>query len=122
MTKARNLSVAGQSYLVLGGLIALGVLAQVFLAGIAVFVDDSYWAAHVTFAHVFEALLLLWLIAGVLSELPRRLQLAPVGVFILLIIQYATASMAGSFVAAFHPVNAIVIFVVVSAASWSAWN
>lgn len=51
-----------------------------------------------------------------LGNLPRFLKLVPVGLFLLVSIQYATASAFGSAVAAIHPVNAVVIFLVALAA------
>lgn len=45
-------------YLLLAGLFALGILAQVFIAGLAIFVDASYWVRHTTFVHLLEPTLL----------------------------------------------------------------
>ena len=103
------------------GLFAVGVLVQVYLAGMAVFVDPANWSLHRGFVHVVELLLLPTFVFAFLGSFPRSLKLAPVGLFLLVGLQYATASAFGSAVAAFHPVNAVAIFLVAIIATRRAW-
>lgn len=122
MTVPRRVSWARYGYVLLAGVFAVCVLVQVYVAGMAVFVDPENWSLHATFVHVFEPMLLPLLAVALLGRVPRRLKLAPVGLFALVSVQYATASMFGSAVAAIHPVNAVVIFVVAAAAARRAWT
>lgn len=118
----RRVSWARYGYVLMGGIFAVCVLAQTYIAGMAVFVDPANWELHRTFVHLFEPLLVLLLGFAFAGKLPRRLKLVPVGLFLLLSVQYATASMFGSSVAALHPVNAVVIFVVTVVATKRAWS
>ena len=118
----RRVSWARYGYVLSAGLFAVCVLAQVYAAGMAVFVDPANWQLHATFVHLFEPLLLLWFVLGFAGRLPRRLKLVPVGLFVLVSVQYATASMFGSLVAALHPVNALMIFVVALVATRRGWS
>lgn len=117
----RRVAWARYGYVLLAGLFAFAVLVQMFLAGLAIFVDGGYWARHTTFVYVFEPLSLLWLIVGALTRLSTTLKLAPLGLYVLVVVQYATANLAGSLVAAFHPVNAIALFVGAAVAMRAVW-
>lgn len=66
--------------------------------------------------------LLVWLVVGVVSRLSTALKLVPLGMYGLIVVQYATANLPGSVVAAFHPVNALVMFLVVLVALHRAWR
>lgn len=122
MTTPRRVSWARYSYLILAGLFTASVLLQTYIAGMAVFVDSANWTLHTTFVHVFEPLLLVLFVVGFVGELPRLLKAVPVGLFVLLMVQYATASMAGSLVAAIHPVNAVVIILLALLAVKQTWT
>lgn len=115
-------SPARYAYALLAGVFAVCVLVQMYVAGMAVFVDPANWRLHTTFVHVFEPMLLLLLAVALLGRLPRVLQLAPVGLFVLVSLQYATAHLFGSLVAAVHPVNGVAIFLVAAAATMRAWQ
>jgi hypothetical protein len=110
-------------YVVVAGLFVVCVIIQVFIAGMAVFVDPANWSLHATFVHVFEFLPLIMLVLAFLGRLSRRLKLLPVVLFVLLIVQYATAiGFSDSVVAAFHPVNALVIFGIAAMTTRQAWR
>lgn len=97
-------------YVLVAGLFVICVVIQVFIAGMAVFVDPANWSLHTTFIHVFEVLPLVMLALAFVGRLPRKLKSLPVGLWVLIMVQYATASLFGSLVAALHPVTALVIF------------
>lgn len=59
---------ARQVHLLLAGLFAAGIVAQVFFAGLGVLVEPGYFAWHTTFAHLLEALLLGVLVVGVVAR------------------------------------------------------
>lgn len=120
-TVPRRVTWARYGYVLSTGLFALCVLVQVYVAGMAVFVDPANWSLHATFVHVFEPLLVPAFVFGLLGRLPRLLKAAPVGLFVLVSVQYATAHLFGSLVAAIHPVNAVFILGVAAVAARRAW-
>lgn len=102
---------ARRGYVLFAGLFVVGVMIQVFIAGMAVFVDPTNWSLHATFVHAIELLTIVMLVLSFLGRLSRWLKLAPVILFLFIGIQYATAlGFSDSVVAALHPVNALVIF------------
>ena len=121
MTLPRRIAWARYGYVLVGGAFAACVLVQVYIAGMAVFVDPANWSLHAGFVHAFEPLLLVLLALVLLGRLPRSLKLAPVGLFVLVSVQYATARAFGSMVAAVHPVNALAILLVALVATKRAW-
>lgn len=99
-------------YLVLCAALLACVLGQVFLAGLGVLVNPSYFALHTTFGHVFGPLILLMLVCALLGRLPRAMTLATLGLLLLYGLQYLFLGLGTSvpFLRAFHVVNALVIF------------
>lgn len=122
MTQPRRVAWSRYGYVLVAGVFATCVLVQVYVAGMAVFVDPANWSLHAGFVHAFEPLLPVMLVLAFLGRLPRRLKLAPVGLFVLVSVQYATASAFGSMVAAVHPVNAVAIFLLALLATGRAWR
>lgn len=115
--------VAQYGFLLLAGFFAICVVIQVFIAGMAVFVDPANWNMHMTFVHVFEFLLIPILILAFLGRLSRELKWLPVGFWTLIGLQYATAEgFSASLVAAIHPVNALVIFWLAVFMTRRAWH
>jgi putative tricarboxylic transport membrane protein len=110
-------------YVLFAGLFVVGVLIQVYIAGMAVFVNPARWNLHASFVHVIEWIPLVMLVLSFPGRLPRELKLLPVGLFVLIIVQYATAlGFSDSLVAAIHPVNALVIFGVAVVTTRRAWR
>ena len=122
MMGSRRIVWTRYGYLGLSGFFALLVLVQVYIAGMVVFVAPSNWTLHATFVHIFEPLLLPLFACAFLGQLPRSLKIASVALFLLVSVQYATASLFGSMVAAIHPVNAVVIFSVAVLATNRTWS
>jgi len=86
--------------------------AQVLFAGVYVFVGPELLFVHKTFAHVFIALSTLILLTALIGRLPapaRRDALVTSG---LLIVQglLVHALVISPLIAAFHPVNALLMF------------
>jgi hypothetical protein len=109
---ARRGHIARVIFVVLASLFAACVVAQVFIAGMAVFVNPLNWRWHTTFIHVFEFLPLLMLIISFVGRLPAAQRWQCAALFLLIVVQYFTANVAASlpFAAALHPVNALLIF------------
>ena len=95
-------------YLGLAWLFVGCIAAQVFFAGMAIFVDSVYWRWHTTFIHAFEFLPLLLLAFAFPARLPIALRWLTFATVALIFAQYATANI-GGMAGAFHPVSALVI-------------
>ena len=90
------------------------MLAQLFLAGRAVFVSPDLWPEHRAFVHAFEWLAPLAVVLAYLSRAQRSTKGLAWLTVILMFIQYATAGSASSLgrvgLAALHPVGAALLF------------
>jgi hypothetical protein len=114
---------ARRGFVLFAGALVIGVLIQVYIAGMAVFVDPANWSLHANFVHIIEWLPLVMLVLAFLGRLSRELKLLPVVLFVLIIVQYATAlGFSDSMVAATHPVNAVVIVGVAAMTTRRAWR
>ncbi len=117
-----GISLAGRYvYAILATVFALGVVAQVFLAGVGVFGAD--WNLHTTFVHFIELLLPVMFVSSFVGWTTWRLTLAPVGLWALFTAQYAFAYADGPvLVSSLHALNALVIFSVSVLVVRSAWR
>jgi len=91
-------------------LFLVSIPVQVFFAGAAVMVNPSWWTFHLDFVHVLEWFPLLMLAFAFAARLPASLKWMSVAAGILVAAQYALIATRPSFAAAFHVVNALVIF------------
>lgn len=107
-TFTRANRIGGFVYVGLSGLFAVCVTAQIFLAGMAIFVDSSHWRDHTVFVRVFELFPVLMLIASFVGKLPNGLRWMCAVIFLLIYAQYFTAHLPGA--GALHPVIAAVLF------------
>jgi len=117
-TLSRLAQVSRRAYLVVAWLFLAGVAAQVFLAGLSIFAGSSWWTTHKVAAHITEYLPILLIPLALLGRLPGSTVLLSGLLFLLFALQYAFIEIAAatglSWLAAFHPVNALVIFAVSS--------
>lgn len=101
-------------FIIFAWLFALCVLVQVFLAGMGVFDSATWFSVHVAFAHDFEFIPLLLLILALLGRFSRSIPLFSLLLIVQFALQYAFVQLSGSlgvlFLAAFHPVNAVIMF------------
>lgn len=91
-------------------LFAIGIVVQVFLAGMSVFDPPGRWADHVSIGQqigTLPILLVIFAIAGRLSKLTIGMSVA---IFFLYGLQFAFANADAGAVAAFHAVNALALF------------
>jgi Family of unknown function (DUF6220) len=109
-TKIIGLSVpvrlARVGYTVLSSIFVACVLVQVFFAGMGAFGAD--WSLHLTFAHFLGLPPLLMAPMAFAGRLLWGLRLLPLGLLVLIGVQYAFANAAVP-AAALHPVNALLI-------------
>jgi hypothetical protein len=100
-------------YRIAAWLFFIGVVAQVFLAGLALFAPSaSSWANHQGFGYLVGYVLLPLIIFAFVGRLPRSIKIQ-VGVLLLLyLVQITLPSLRASvpFIAALHPVNALLLF------------
>ncbi len=85
------------------------IVAQTFIAGMALFQDSAHWKAHVNFVHFFEVLPLLMLVFSFTGRLPARTRWLSLALFGLVFIQYMTAHLPAA--GAMHPVIALALIV-----------
>jgi len=109
-------------YLATAILLTVGVLMQIYIAGMAVFVDPARWSAHITFGTNLPAFLVLLIVFAFLGRLPNLHKGLPVLLFGLFLVQFSTAHRFGSVVGAIHPVNAVLIFWVSTITVKQAWR
>jgi hypothetical protein len=100
-------------YLIFAWLFVVGVVVQVFLAGMAVVAGRWPWANHVTFGHLLAAPLLAMLIAMYVGKLPGRMKRLTWLLFAVYVLQadvliFMRAST--PVLSALHPVLALVDF------------
>lgn len=115
---------ARRGYVFFAGLFVACVAIQVFIAGMAVFVNPARWSLHLGFVHVFEFIPFIMLGLAFVGRLSRDLKLLPIGLFALIAAQYMTGETLGfgSLVAALHPVVALVIFWLAVVTARRAWS
>ena len=110
----RRLRLARQALVLTGWLLAAAVLAQVFLAGRAVFAGPDWWQRHRAFVHTFEWLSPVALVLSYLAGSTRSVKLLAWATAVLLFLAYATAGLQSSLgkhgLAAVHPVIALLLF------------
>jgi len=107
-----NLAVKG--YVVAAWLFALGVVLQVFLAGMGVFAGARNWTTHVGFGYTLGWLFLGFIVFGVVARPSRSIVRWTLLLFVLYVIQTILPSLRGDVpvLAALHPVNALAVFLV----------
>jgi hypothetical protein len=91
---------------------AIGILLQVFLAGLSLFWENSYWASHQAFSRVVTILPLLMLVTSFIARLPVSIRLRSAGLVGMIILMTVTANLSSgvAYLSALHPVIAVVLF------------
>src|SRR2546421_8709820 len=100
-------------YLALASLMLLGIFLQGFLIGAFLF-GGAVWGrdAHSLLGLVLLALSLLLALVGLLAQVPGRMKVWGLLLFVLMIIQFILPATSGSIplLAALHPANAMLLF------------
>ncbi|WP_099159206.1 DUF6220 domain-containing protein [Virgibacillus ndiopensis] len=99
-------------FAILAVLFFLSIVIQVFLAGVALFVDYGQWNYHTTFVHYVEFTPIVMLIISFFGGIPKSLRWQCAGLYLMIILQYITIQLLGSisYLTALHPVIALVLF------------
>lgn len=107
----KNVKYFRYSFIILAWIFAICVISQVFIAGLATFVDPVNWKKHTSFIHIFEWLPIIMFILAIFAKLPKAIRWQSLGMYVLIILQYASAHMGSvGVLAAFHTVIALVLF------------
>jgi hypothetical protein len=98
-------------YVVLTWLFVIGLLVQVFLAGLGVFENPTQFATHRGFGFLLEIVPILLLVIGLVAGVGRRLAAFALVAFLLFILQsvFVAARDSSPMIAALHPVNGFLI-------------
>jgi hypothetical protein len=100
-------------YLIVAWLFPIAILIQVFLVGLSLFTGQAYWSTHRDVGHTLAILPLLLIILAYLGRLPsgeKRLIWLQFGVYLVQAEVFAAIRTDVPFLAAFHPVLALVLF------------
>jgi hypothetical protein len=112
--------IAGLIHLIAAWLLVVGLLVQVFLAGMGIFDDASSFATHRDFGHLLEILPILLLVGAIVAGYGRWRALAGLGLLALLFVQTILVLQRDSapVVAALHPVNGFLLLLAASIVAW----
>jgi len=98
------------------GLFLAALGSQVFLAGMSIFFDGTWWQIHMAMAFFIEWLPIVMIALAFVGRLPRAFALSSVLLLGLIMLQYVFVEVAAQsgvrWIAAFHPVNALVMLTV----------
>jgi hypothetical protein len=91
---------------------ALIIAVQVFLAGLALFVDSGNWVAHSNFARVFLIIPILMILLAFIARLPITFRVMSIQLVIMVILMFVTADLSKyiGILSALHPVIALAMF------------
>jgi hypothetical protein len=112
-------------YLVASSFFLIGVTLQVFLAGMVVVAQQMGWSNHRDLGHSLALPLIVMLLGAYLGKLPRGMKWMTWGLFFVYIIQADVLIFMRSSLpvaSAFHPVLALVDFVLAVILVYQAWG
>jgi Family of unknown function (DUF6220) len=100
------------TFVVLAILFTFCIVAQVFLAGLAIFDNPVNWLKHTGFVHLFEFIPVIMFIIAFIGKMPRWAIGQSAGLFGVIFVMYFTANITPilPWAAALHPVIAILLF------------
>ena len=99
-------------FIVLAWLFAASITVQVFFAGLALFVDSTHWATHISFARYFGFLPLMMAVLAWSGRLSLKTILRCIGLFGMMIGMFLTALFSSQIggLSALHPIIALMLF------------
>ena len=111
------------AYAALAWLFVAGVIYQVLLAGLFLFDPTSSSKAHIDFGYSLSLAPVLILVAGAIGRVGSRLLLWTAALLVLAFVQASLPSLRDGtpFVAALHPVNAMLVFWLALTIGMRAW-
>jgi uncharacterized protein DUF6220 len=108
------------AFLIVAWAFLITILVQVFFAGLALFDSGTFWATHVSFGYYIFLPALALLILVFFGRFPRRMIGMTGLAFALYVLQTILPGLQASapVVAAYHPVNALILFGLVGMLAW----
>jgi hypothetical protein len=104
----------GRAYEWAARLVAAGIAAQVFLAGLNVFLRPVYWGLHINLGHAVGGVVMLMLVLALAGRLAARVRWGSALMLLLFGLQYNARALAGLVgvpeLSALHAVNALALF------------
>ena len=103
--------VARTIYVGIAWLALAGFLVNIYLAGMAVFVDRSYWDIHREFGYAVSLIVPIFILLGLLSWIPRQLTAWLAGLLLYYLFHTILPVLQENlgWIAAFHPVSAVLL-------------
>ncbi|MEC0256777.1 DUF6220 domain-containing protein [Paenibacillus lautus] len=100
------------TYKVVVWFFAIGIMLQVFLAGLALFWNSGQWSSHVGFSRVLIIFPILILVLSFIARLPLSLRLQSAGLIAVVVLIAVCANLPSGigYLSALHPVLAIILF------------
>ena len=117
-------SVARSAFPFVAGLLAVGAIVQVFLAGLGVFDDGSAFITHRDFGYMLSLLPIVMAVLALVAGLPRRFAGLSALLFVLFILQsvFVAAREGTPAIAALHPLNGFLILGLAILLAWQSWQ
>jgi len=120
-------SAARLVFFVVAVILAVGLVAQVFLAGLGVFAGSSNFTTHRDTGYVLGLLPIILIIAGLIGRVGRRLVVLSAVVWLLFVLQSVLVGVRSDYpgIAALHPVNGFLILLltlVIVRGGWERWR
>jgi hypothetical protein len=106
-------------FLQLAWILLLGIVTQVVLACLAVFVDGGLWQKHRTIMNVIELIPAIMLIFGMIGGIPKLYTALSFLLFVLIQFQYYTNY---GWLGAIHAIFAIVLFMISLYVAWGSYQ
>ncbi len=110
-------------FLVAAAILAVGLVLQVFLAGLGVFAGPGNFATHRDTGYTLSLVPLVMIVSGLVGQVGRRLVLLSLGIGLLFVLQSVFVAMRGNSpeIAALHPENGVLILLLTLLVARDAW-
>jgi heme A synthase len=117
-------SAARSAFPFVAGLLAVGAIVQVFLAGLGVFDDSSAFMTHRDVGYMLSLLPIVMAVLALVGGLPRRFAGLSALLFVLFILQsvFVAARESTPAIAALHPLNGFLILGLAILLAWQSWQ
>ena len=116
--------IARTAYAGLALVFPIGLLVQVFLAGLGVFDGPEAFATHRDVGYTLSLVPVVLVVVGLVGRVPRRLTGLAAVIFVLFLLQSVLIGLRGDApaIAALHPVNGFLITILAVVLAREAWT
>ncbi|WP_163528749.1 DUF6220 domain-containing protein [Halobacillus ihumii] len=99
-------------FAVIAGVFSACIVAQIFIAGLAIFDTPLHWGVHRFFVHFFDKLALLLFVMSFICKMPASIRWQSGAMVFLIYLMYFSANVSALVLwgAALHPVFAMTLF------------